>query len=103
MASPVTLDKPITPYKMIEVLYQTSGGQVDKAYGARHISLNTTNNDGSATAFVVYESVMSFPTDSSALLEASSVINMATNTSGTVKMVRSNASAITVLEIWGVV
>ncbi|WP_367370152.1 hypothetical protein [Latilactobacillus curvatus] len=103
LINPVILDKPITPYKMIEVLYQTTGGQVGKAYGARNISINETNNDGKSAAVSIYEAVMTFPTDDSAVITGANVIGIVENSNGNASIKRTDTPAVTIIEIWGVV
>lgn len=103
MTSAVTLNKPITPYSLIGIMYMTNGGQTQIAYGKGSISMNTSNNDGQIASISFYEAVLTFPTDTSAIVNTASTIGVSQSTTGTVTMNRNNSSPVTILEIFGVV
>lgn len=103
LTSQVILNKPITPYNMIGVLYQTSSGQINAAYGTTSISINTLNSDNTNAAVSIYESVMTFPSENSAIVSSSSVISLTGNAAGDALIKRINQNGVTIIEIWGVV
>ncbi|PIO80000.1 hypothetical protein BSQ39_12990 [Loigolactobacillus backii] len=102
LASAITLNKPVTGYGRIGVLYRTQSGELVTAYGdPAGVTVNATNNDGSAVAAAFYEATIKFTNDTSAIISASSSISLAVNSSGTTVVTRNNDSGITILEILG--